>query len=125
MNKLLLTCACATALALSAPQTVSAQDYIEQDFKDFPIIDPDFGEATNAAGCFQHVSSNGKYAVGYDDSQIIFQLGGAYLWQLTDPTELTPLGTTCNRISACDVSNDGIIVGSFEQREDEEKNTAQ
>ena len=123
MNKLLLTCACATALALSAPQTVSAQDYIEQDFKDFPIIDPDFGEATNAAGCFQHVSSNGKYAVGYDDSQIIFQLGGAYLWQLTDPTELTPLGTTCNRISACDVSNDGIIVGSFEQREDEEKAT--
>ena len=123
MNKLLLTCACATALAFSAPQTVNAQDYIEQNFSDFPIVDPEYDDAANAAGCFQHVSSNGKYAVGYDDAQMVFQLGGAYLWQLSDPTELTPLGTTCNRISACDVSNDGIIVGSFEQREDEEKAT--
>lgn len=123
MNKLLLTCACATALAFYAPQTVNAQDYLEQDFKDFPIVDPEYGDEQNAAGCFQHVSSNGKYAVGYDDAQIRFNLGGAFLWQLSDPTELTPLGTTCNRISACDVSNDGIIVGSFEQREDEEKAT--
>lgn len=123
MNKLLLNCACATALAFYAPQTVNAQDYLEQDFKDFPIVDPEYGDETNAAGYFQHVSSNGKYAVGYDDAQICFSLGGAFLWQLSDPTELTPLGTTCNRISACDVSNDGIIVGSFEQREDEEKAT--
>lgn len=123
MNKLLLTCACATALAFYAPQTVNAQDYLEQDFKDFPIVDPEFDDAQNAAGCFQHVSSNGKYAVGYDDAQSWFNLGGAFLWQLSDPTELTPLGTTYNRISACDVSNDGIIVGSFEQRENEEKPT--
>lgn len=123
MNKLLLTCACATALAFYAPQTVNAQDYLEQDFKDFPIVDPEFDDAQNAAGCFQHVSSNGKYAVGYDDAQSWFNLGGAFLWQLSDPTELTPLGTTYNRISACDVSNDGIIVGSFEQRENEENPT--
>ena len=121
MNKLLLTCACATALAFSAPQTVNAQDYIEQDFKDFTIVDPEYGDQQFAAGCFQHVSSNGKYAVGYDDAQILFNLGGSFLWQLSDPTELTPLGTTYNRISACDVSNNGIIVGSFEQRENEEK----
>lgn len=121
MNKLLLTCACATALALSTTQTVNAQDYTVQDFKDFYILDPEYGDEQNAAGCFQHVSSNGKFAVGYDDSQIMFNLGGAFLWQLSDPTELTPLGTTYNRISACDVSNDGIIVGSFEQRENEEK----
>lgn len=123
MNKLLLTCACATALAFSAPQTVNAQDYIEQNFIDFPIVDPEYDDAANAAGWFQHVSSNGKYAVGYDEAKSIFNLGGAFLWQLSDPTELTPLGTTYNRISACDVSNDGIIVGSFEQREDEEKAT--
>lgn len=123
MNKLLLTCACATALAFYAPQTVNAQDYLEQDFKDFPIVDPEYDDEQNAAGCFQHVSSNGKYAVGYDDAQSWFNLGGAFLWQLSDPTELTPLGTTYNRISACDVSNDGIIVGSFEQRENEEKPT--
>lgn len=121
MNKLLLTCACATALAFSAPQTVNAQDYIEQNFIDFPIVDPEYDDAANAAGWFQHVSSNGKYAVGYDEAKSIFNLGGAFLWQLSDPTELTPLGTTYNRISACDVSNDGIIVGSFEQRENEEK----
>lgn len=30
MNKLLLTCACATALAFYAPQTVNAQDYLVQ-----------------------------------------------------------------------------------------------
>ena len=123
MNKLLLTCACATALALSTTQTVNAQDYTEQDFKDFPIVDPEYGEDQNAAGFFQHVSSNGKFAVGYDETKSMFNLGGAFLWQLSDPTELTPLGTTYNRISACDVSNDGIIVGSFEQREDEEKAT--
>lgn len=123
MNKLLLTCACATALAFSAPQTVNAQDYIEQNFKDFPIVDPEYGDAANAAGYFLHVSSNGNYAVGYDEAKSIFNLGGAYLWQFSDPTELTPLGTTYNRISACDVSNDGIIVGSFEQRENEEKAT--
>lgn len=79
MNKLLLNCACATALAFYAPQTVNAQDYLEQDFKDFPIVDPEYGDETNAAGCFQHVSSNGKYAVGYDDAQMLFQLGGAFL----------------------------------------------
>ena len=56
MNKLLLTCACATALAFSAPQTVNAQDYIEQNFIDFPIVDPEYDDAANAAGCFQHVS---------------------------------------------------------------------
>lgn len=79
MNKLLLTCACATALAFSAPQTVNAQDYLVQDFKDFTIVDPEYGDQQFAAGCFQHVSSNGKYAVGYDDAQMVFQLGGAYL----------------------------------------------
>lgn len=110
-------------LRFYAPQTVNAQDYLEQDFKDFPIVDPEYGDQMNAAGCFQHVSSNGKYAVGYDDAQSRFNLGGAFLWQLSDPTELTQLGTTYNRISACDVSNDGIIVGSFEQRENEEKPT--
>lgn len=86
------------------------------------ISDPCYGEETGAAGLFKHVSSNGKYAVGYEEAQTIFQLGGAFVWQLSNPTELTPLGITCNRISACDVSNDGIIVGSFEQREDEETN---
>ena len=86
MNKLLLTCACATALAFYAPQTVNAQDYLVQDFKDFPIADPEYGDQVNAAGYFQHVSSNGKYAVGYDDAQICFSLGGAFLWQLSDPT---------------------------------------
>ena len=29
MNKLLLNCACATALAFYVPQTVKAQDYLE------------------------------------------------------------------------------------------------
>ncbi len=56
MNKLLLTCACATALAFYAPQTVKAQDYLVQDFKDFPIVDPEYGDEQNAAGFFQHVS---------------------------------------------------------------------
>ena len=123
MKKFLLACACVGSLALSSAQSVNAQTMVTQSFQDFMISDPYFGgETMGATGYFQHVSSNGKYAVGYDDSQINFQLGGAFLWQASDPTELTPLGLTYNRISACDVSNDGIIVGSFEQREDEEKN---
>lgn len=123
MKKFLLACACVGSLALSSAQSLNAQTMVTQSFQDFMISDPYFGgETMGATGYFQHVSSNGKYAVGYDDSQINFQLGGAFLWQASDPTELTPLGLTYNRISACDVSNDGIIVGSFEQREDEEKN---
>lgn len=123
MKKFLLACACVGSLAFSSVQYANAQTMVTQSFKDFMISDPYYGgDAVGATGYFQHVSSNGKYAVGYDDSQINFQLGGAFLWQASDPTELTPLGLTYNRISACDVSNDGIIVGSFEQREDEEKN---
>lgn len=122
MKNFLLACACVGSLALSSTQSVNAQAFIKQDFKDFMISDPCYGGEMGATGYFQHVSSNGKYAVGYDDSQINFQLGCAFLWQASDPTELTPLGLTYNRISACDVSNDGIIVGSFEQREDEETN---
>lgn len=123
MKKFLLACVCVGSLALSSAQSLNAQTMVTQSFQDFMISDPYYGgETMGATGYFQHVSSNGKYAVGYDDSQINFQLGGAFLWQASDPTELTPLGLTYNRISACDVSNDGIIVGSFEQREDEEKN---
>lgn len=122
MKKFLLACACVGSLALSSTQSVNAQTFIKQDFKDFMISDPCYGDETGAAGLFKHVSSNGKYAVGYEEAQTIFQLGGAFVWQLSNPTELTPLGLTYNRISACDVSNDGIIVGSFEQREDEETN---
>ena len=109
MKKFLLACACVGSLALSSAQSVNAQTMVTQSFQDFMISDPYYGgETMGATGYFQHVSSNGKYAVGYDDSQINFQLGGAFLWQASDPTELTPLGLTYNRISACDVSNDGI-----------------
>ena len=81
MKKFLLACACVGSLAFSSVQYANAQTMVTQSFKDFMISDPYYGgETMGATGYFQHVSSNGKYAVGYDDSQINFQLGGAFLW---------------------------------------------
>lgn len=116
MNKTLLLSA---FVALCTAQGAYAQ-LTTHDFKDATFTDDLYGEAISAGGQFNHVSGNGQYAVGYDDQFIVAYQGGAYLWKRTAPDKLEFINTSANRISACDVTNDGTIVGSFEEREDAE-----
>lgn len=75
-----------------------------------------YGDTYEAWGEFLHVSGNGQYAVGYESGNLVVDNGGAFLWQRSTPDALEFINTTDNRILACDVTNDGIIVGSFEER---------
>lgn len=58
---------------------------------------------------FDHVSGNGKYAVGYDD---IFSYS-SFFWQLDKPEELQCLNKDPYGVYAFDVTNDGMIVGGW------------
>ncbi len=118
MKKVLLL---SSALALVA-SAVNAQDnWTKQSFDEVQFYDELYGEYWTVHGVFNHVSANGKYAVGCDDTGESTSTGGAFMWKLEKPTELEQLSTTSDRISACDVTNDGTIVGSFEKRDDPEK----
>lgn len=115
--------ALALAAVTSSVQAQSDGDWGTYDFKDFELVD-DYGEGvTNVyypIGAVNHVSGNGEYAVGYDVQKLISNTGGAYLWKRSEPHKLFQLGILQNRTSACDVSNNGIVVGTFENRTDQE-----
>lgn len=86
-------------------------------FSNYSFTDS-YGETFSPVGPFYHVSANGQYAVGCDDIEMSY--GESFLWDKSNPNELTLINASSNRISAQDVSNDGIVVGSFENREDED-----
>lgn len=94
-------------VACMAPVGMSAQTIY--DFQDLMF---DYGGAsTNMYGVFYHASANGKYAVGYDEDFV----PKAYIWRAEKPAEIDELwGDDDRRVSACDVSNDGMVVGSWE-----------
>lgn len=100
--------------------TVQAQSEKSYDFQEVQFSattkDGSMTEQFVVSGVMNHVSANGEYAVGYDDQGITTNTGGAYLWKRSSPETLVPLSETYDRVSACDVSNDGIVVGSFELR---------
>ena len=121
MNKTLLF----TVLAAGCASAANAQNWTTQNFANVEFVDDFTGEGFNPLGCFNHVSANGKFAVGYDDQQLANETGNAFLWRASNPTELEQLSTTTDRISACDVTNDGMIVGGFEKRTDPEENAVQ
>ena len=120
MNKFLLSTALVSML-MGGASSVSAQSLKTVNFDDVLFYDAELEENKTVGGHFMHVSANGKYAVGYDDAGLTTDLGNPFLWMRSDPKNLTQLCTTANRVSASDVTNDGVIVGSFEQREDPEK----
>lgn len=113
MKQTLLT----AALGLAAAATANAQ-YVNKSFQDVEFQDAIFGETFTPAGVFNHVSANGAFAVGADQGQMTSDYGGAFLWRRSNPDKLEQLCTDHDRITANDVSNDGIIVGSFEKRAD-------
>lgn len=106
------------AMAVGTAQAQSEGTYY--DFQDVQFTvetkDGSLQEQLSVAGVVNHVSSNGDYAVGYDDQSITSNTGVAFLWKRSNPDELVPLSGTYDRVSACDVSDDGVIVGSFELR---------
>lgn len=110
MKRLLLSSALLFGVATSA---MAQRDYQLYEFptaisEDFPTM-----------GVLRRVSTNGQYAVGCDDA---LGFGHAFLWKRTEPDKLTILQGVSpedggDRISLCDVSNDGTMVGSFEDTE--------
>lgn len=106
MRKHLLS-SLALSAVLSVPGAASAQTVY--DFQKL-LFDYDGGQSC-MYGALYHVSANGKYAVGYDEEFVPL----AYIWCADDPTQLEILGGDDGlRVSACDVTNDGTVVGSWE-----------
>lgn len=95
----------------------------QKSFFGVKFYDEVYEETWSVQGFFNHVSANGMYAVGCDDSGESTNTGGAFMWKLSAPDELEQLSTTLDRITACDVSNDGTIVGGFEKRDPENPET--
>ncbi len=102
----------ATLLFAIALGTV-AQNYTKYSFSHVTFPD-DSGTEMNVYGYFSKVSNNGKYAVGTCVDQALPNV--AYMWSSENPKTLTNINSTANRISAFDVTNDGMIVGSYENR---------
>lgn len=72
------------------------------------------GDLYYPLGVFYNVSPNGKYAVGCDDVQV--NCYESYLWSVDEPDSLLIINVEPTRISTIDVSDNGTIVGSFEDR---------
>lgn len=105
MKKTLLLAAFCAALLPATAQ----KNYIYQGFNDFTWED-EIGDSYKTWGQFLHVSANGKYAVGYDNSD--WATCAAYAWTLDDPKNLTRINTDAHEVGLYDVSDDGLMVGS-------------
>lgn len=108
-----------SALLLACAYGANAQLTVHN-FQSETWADTEYGDEYDAMGEFHHVSANGQFAVGCDDQEQSASQGGAFLWKRSEPTQIEFINKTLNRISAQDVTNDGMIVGSFEEREDPE-----
>ncbi len=103
-------------MLVAGAASMSAQGYTSYGFTNVVFTDNN-GETFAPYGVFQKVSENGQYAVGTD----IQVFSSSFLWKAENPSELECINATSNRISAFDVTNDGMIVGGYEKRADFEK----
>lgn len=103
------------AVALCAAFTPAAaqEEYGIFDYSDQMWVADD-GESYFLNGIFNKVSSNGRYAVGYDYQNYS---GCAFFFDAQDNEELFLMNDASNRVYLNDVTNDGLIVGGFEKRE--------
>lgn len=108
------------ALASVATFQANAQNYDYYKFTNQVWQDPYYGEDYSPVGVFYKCSANGKYAVGYDG---VLYSGLCYYWENTNPEGLTYIHDAINRVMLCDVSNDGVMVGAFEERDMEDWET--
>lgn len=107
-------------MAITCGSIQAQTEEVKHDFQNINFtsttIDGNYSEEFQVAGVFNHVSGNGQYAVGYDDQTLTTNTGSSFLWRRSNPDKIEQLCTSFSRVSACDVSNDGIVVGSFEIR---------
>ncbi len=101
------------ALFIVGTMCMTAQNYKKYSFAN-RMFATESGDSMQILGYFSHVSANGKYAVGTDLNFNYF----AYMWSKEYPDSLININSTANRISAFDVTNDGTIVGGYENRKD-------
>ncbi len=80
-----------------------------------------YGDTYTVLGDFYHVSSNGRFAVGCDDN---IGTGCCFFWDAENPGSLTFINEEDpNRYTLRDVSNNGLMVGSFEVRDADDPET--
>lgn len=98
----------ATTLISSA--SAQSNGYKVYDFKNcmWDITDA-WGDTSHSFlfGYFNHVSANGKYAVGTDE-EVMFR---SFLWSDEDPSMIEMFGTYDSEIALFDVTNDGTLIG--------------
>lgn len=102
-------------LAVSSTASL-AQGYKIYDFEDclFETTDQDGNTGMSMMfGAFNHVSANGKYAVGTDD-MLSFR---SFLWCADNPTEIEVFGEYTSEIAIYDVTNDGTLIGGIRDAE--------
>ena len=116
MKKQLLFTAALSLLAATGVQA-QGENHLES-FFNTTYTDIDGQSSPGVFGVFNKVSGNGKYAVGYDDQM---NSGAVFLWNVENPGEITFIGNDymCPG-AACDVTNDGLIVGAYKGSVEEE-----
>lgn len=100
----------------AATATGMAQGYKVYDFKSnvFDYVDGEGNDiSTFLFGFFNHVSANGKYAVGTDE-EIVFR---SFLWCADDPENIEMFGDYTSEIALYDVTNDGTLIGGIRDAE--------
>ena len=101
---------------LLAAATGVAQNHTIYDFKGsiFDVTDLDGNpDISIMFGCFNHVSANGKYAVGTDEV-IVFR---SFYWCADQPDEIEMFGEYTSEIALYDVTNDGTLIGGIRDAE--------
>lgn len=109
------TLSLATAL-LCSMSAVAQNNYTVYDFKDsfFEIANEDGDTGVSMMfGYFNHVSANGKYAVGTDEA-LVFR---SFLWRADQPEDIEVFGDYTSEIALYDVTNDGTLIGGIRDSE--------
>lgn len=103
-------------LLASMATTGFAQSYTTYDFQSdrFNIVDEEGDENWSMLyGYFNHVSANGKYAVGMDE----VLMKRAFVWCADNPEHIEMLGDYTSEIALYDVTNDGTLIGGIRNAE--------
>lgn len=93
-----------------------AQSFTTYDFQSdvFRIADEEGDESWSSLfGYFNHVSANGKYAVGTDE----VLMKRAFLWCADDPEHIQMFGDYTSEVALYDVTNDGTLIGGIRNSE--------
>ena len=98
-------------LLVLATASLAQGNYKVYDFKNntWDITNNDYTEHSFVFGYFNHVSANGKYAVGTDE-EIMFR---SFLWCADDPENLQIFGDYLSEVALYDVTNDGTLIGGI------------